>query len=68
MTRNFEDDPAIGGPGPVGKTEKLDIIGPNGVGTRASFRVVEKATGRLILADEVTFDPKLHERLPGSAP
>ena len=65
MTRNFEDDPAIGGPGPVGKTEKLDIVGPNGPGTRATFQAIEKKTGKLVTCDEVTYNPALHERLPG---
>jgi hypothetical protein len=63
--RSFED---VHGVGPTGLTRKLDQDG----GTRPTFKVIEKATGRVVIADDVTLtDPRfgeLYERLPGDAP
>ena len=61
MSRTFEE---VHGVGPVGGTVPLDQPGPRGPGTLKTFRVINKRTGEIVIADEFT-DLTDYDRLPG---
>ena len=64
MSKSFEE---IHGAGPVGGSVPLDGPGPNGPGTLPTFRVINKRTGEICIADAFT-DLSDYDRLPGEAP